>query len=151
MTVIPFRTSSSPPASSTRGGAPGRVPALPATGSFGSPSGSGGTFVGAYRLERCVAQFGQLAAAGVFTGELIDPRGARIGVGARRTTVAVQAHPTADGLLLELGPVDVNLLGLLVSMDGLSVDVQGSSCEQVVRDVLGHAPHEGSGDPGHRS
>lgn len=152
MTVIPLRTRSCRPTSGrSRPPAPGRVPALPATGSFGSPSGSGGTFVGSYRLERCLAQFGQLAAAGVFTGELVDSRGARLGVGARRTTVAVHAQRTGRGLEVQLGPVDVNLLGFLVTIDELSIDVQGSACEQAVRDLVGPAAVEEPGRPARRT
>lgn len=144
MTVIPFPTRSSrtAPTGSTHPRTSVRVTALPVAGSFGSPSGSGGTFVGSYRLEHCTSQFGQLAAAGVFTGELVDSRGARLGVGARRTTVACQAHRTQDGLEVQVGPVDVNLLGLLVTIGEFSVDVQGSACEEAVRDVLGSAPVE---------
>jgi hypothetical protein len=118
------------------------VPALPVAGAFGSPSGSGGAFVGSYRLEHVTSQFGQLAAAGVFTGELVDSSGARMGVGARRTTVACHAHRTQDGLEVQIGPADVNLLGLLVTIDEFSVDVQGSACEEAVCDVLGSAPVE---------
>lgn len=145
MTVITFtgrtkrpRTAAPPPA------APAAV-----TGSFGSPSGRTGTFVGSYRLERCLSRFGQLAAAGVFTGELTDADGRSIGIGARRTTVAVQVVSTATGLLVQIGPLDVNLLGFLVGVDELSVDVRGTSCKDAVREALevSDQPPVAPGDP----
>jgi hypothetical protein len=157
MTVIPFPTTTSRTApigsvpGSTAPPATGRLPALPVAGTFGSPSGSGGTFVGHYRLERCTSQFGQLAVAGVFTGELVDSRGARLGVGARRTTVACHARRTHDGIEVQVGPVDVNLLGLLVTVGEFSVDVRRSACEAAVGDVLGPAPVEELGRPVRRA
>lgn len=146
MTVIPFtgrtersRTAAPPPAT------PAAV-----TGSFGSPSGRAGTFVGSYRLERCLSPFGQLAATGVFTGQLTDADGRGIGIGARRTTVAVQVVSTATGLLVQIAALDVNLLGLLVQVDELSVDVRGTSCEDAVRAALvevSDQPPAAPGDP----
>ena len=144
MTVIPFT------GRTQRSGTAAPPPAAPAvvTGSFGSPSGRAGTFVGSYRLERCLSRFGQLAAAGVFTGQLTDADGRSIGLGARRTTVAVQVVSTATALLVQIGPLDVNLLGFLVGVDELSVDVRGTSCEDAMRAALGcptrRPPHPGT-------
>ena len=127
MTVIPFFT--------RRAGRPepGTGPPQPAdavaTGTFCSPSGRAGVFTGTYRLERFVSQFGQLAAAGVFTGELTDSDGSHIGMGSRRHTAAVAVIATRTTLLARLGPVDVNLLGFLVTIAELSLDVDGASAE----------------------
>ncbi len=111
MTVIPFT------GRTQRSGTAAPPPAAPAvvTGSFGSPSGRAGTFVGSYRLERCLSRFGQLAAA----------------------------------LLVQIGPLDVNLLGFLVGVDELSVDVRGTSCEDAVRAALevSDQPPAAPGDP----
>ncbi len=107
------------------------------TGSFGSPSGRAGTFTGSYRLERFVSQYGQLAAAGVFTGELTDADGSRVGMGARRQTSAVEivaANGTA--LLRWIRPLHVNLLGFPVIVNELSMDVQQTFRACALREVL---------------
>lgn len=89
------------------------------TGTFASPTGSAGTFTGSYRLERLLDQFDHPAAAGVFTGELVDAEGRRIGVGSRRHTAAVQLFADAGAGTSEarMGPLAVNLLGFMVSVD----------------------------------
>jgi len=94
-------------------------PAGVVTGSFGSPTGSAGTFTGTYRVERLLDQYGHPAAAGVFTGELVDAEGRRIGVGSRRHTAAVELRGDASDGTCEarMGPLDVNLLGFMVSVD----------------------------------
>lgn len=92
-------------------------------GSYHSPSGRTGTFTGSYRLERLLTQFGHPAATGVFTGELVDADRSHVGHGSRRHTAAVQVRDTAAGLVLRLGPVDVNLHGFLVTMDEVEVYV----------------------------
>lgn len=112
------------------------APPVVVTGALGSPSGRAGTFVGSYRLERCLSQHGQLAAAGVFTGELTDVDGSRIGIGARRVTVVACLVTTATGLLVQVGPLDVDLLGLVVGMGEVSVDVRGTCCEDSLRAAL---------------
>ena len=119
MTVIPFdaRRIARPTAiDSPRG-------AAIATGAFAAPSGSRGTFTGTYRVERLLDQFGQTAAAGVFTGELADADGRRVGVGSRRHTAAVEPVPGTGGGEVTMGPLDVNLLGFLVRMDEVTFAV----------------------------
>jgi hypothetical protein len=127
MTVIPFLTRRAKPSE------PGTVPPLPAdavaTGTFHSPSGRAGAFTGTYRLERFVSQFGQLAAAGVFTGELTNSDGSHIGMASRRHTAAVEVIATRTTLLARLGPVDVNLLGFIVTVAELTLNVDRASAE----------------------
>jgi hypothetical protein len=126
MTVIPFTPRAERPK-------PRTGPPLPAyavaTGTFRSPSGPAGTFTGTYRLERFVSQFGELAAAGVFTGDLTDTDGNHIGMGSRRHTAAVEVIATRTTLLACLGPVDVNLLGFPVTIAELTLDVDCASAE----------------------
>jgi len=92
-------------------------------GTFSAPSGAAGTFVGCYRLERIVDQFGQPSAAGVFTGELVDADGQRVGMGSRRHTAAVELIAGPDAFVARLGPLDVNVLGFVVAMDEVTVAV----------------------------
>jgi hypothetical protein len=105
---------------------PGRsspAPAGPVSGTFRDPHGDLGTFIGAYRLERVVDQFGQLAAAGVFTGNLTDSSGGHVGFASRRLTVAAEVVATRTGSELRIGPLDVNLLGLFVRVEQVAVPV----------------------------
>lgn len=121
MTVIPF-----PAGSADRWVGPGprfRADAA-VSGEFGSPSGRTGRFTGAYRLERFVTQFGHLAAAGVFTGELTEADGTPVGVGSRRHTAAVELVAGPGALVARIGPLDVNLLGLLVGVDEFEMQVR---------------------------
>jgi hypothetical protein len=126
MTVIPFAPRAERPE-------PGTRPRLPAdavvTGTFRSPSGRAGTFTGTYRLERFVSQFGELAAAGVFTGVLTDTDGSHIGMGSRRHTAAVEVTASRTTLLARLGPVDVNLVGFLVTVAEMTLEVDGASAD----------------------
>ena len=120
MTVLPFRTSSSP----TAGGAgpPGTTADL--VGTFPAPSGGRGTFTGSYRLERLIDQFGQLAASGIFTGELQDADGRYVGLSSRRLTCAALVDTDAETHVVHIGPVDVNLLGLMVTVQDFSVGLR---------------------------
>lgn len=121
MTVIPF-----PAGSADRWVDPGQRFRADAavSGEFGSPSGRTGRFTGAYRLERFVTQFGHLAAAGVFTGELTEADGTPVGVGSRRHTAAVELVAGPGALVARIGPLDVNLLGLLVGVDEFEMQVR---------------------------
>jgi hypothetical protein len=101
--------------------APSRT--APVTGSFWSPRGPAGTFGGSYRLERLLDQFGQTAAAGVFTGELVGADRQRLGTASRRHTAAAELAEGPDGFLARVGPVDVNLLGFLVTVTEFTVVV----------------------------
>jgi hypothetical protein len=122
MTVIPFANrrphsgAGSPMAAHTA-----------ATGTFCSPSGRAGIFTGAFRFDRFVSRPGRIAVAGVFTGELVDADGSRIGMGSRRCIAAVEVIRGRTALLARLGPVDVNLLGFRVTMAEVTVDATRSS------------------------
>ena len=118
MTVLPF-----PVLPAARAEATGSSRTTPVTGTFWSPQGPAGTFTGTYRLERLLDEYGQTAAAGVFTGELVGAGGAHLGMASRRHTAAAELDPTVDALLARVGPVDVNLLGFLVTVDEFTVAV----------------------------
>lgn len=87
------------------------------TGTYRSPDGVHRTFTGSYRLERLVWQFEQPAAAGVFCGQVVQPGGAGAGVASRRQTTAVEVLERQGQTHLRLGPVEVHLLGLPVTVD----------------------------------
>jgi hypothetical protein len=116
MTVLPFTNRPT-----DREDAVGLTAAPSVTGRFTSPAGGRGEFVGTYRLERLVDQYGLTAAAGVFTGELVGTGEERLGLASRRQVSAVDVVDGPLGRYVCLGPVDVNLLGFLVTMDQFMV------------------------------
>lgn len=133
MTVLPFRARAS---ASETPAEPQLATVADVKGSFSSPSGRAGTFTGCYRLERFVARSGAMAAAGVFTGELTDADGSRIGVGSRRQTAAIDVVANGPSLVVRLGPLDVNLLGFLVSMRTVSMEVRAPFGPPADREAL---------------
>ena len=102
-------------------------------GTFRSPSGRAGTMRGWMRFGRFVTAGGQLCAAGVITGELIDADGSVVGVGSRRRLAPAVIVPNGDTLVAEIGPVDVDLLGLRVHLPSFVVP-------------LGRSPERARGD-----
>lgn len=96
-------------------------------GAFRSPSGATGTMSGWFRLVRFVADGDHLGAEGVFTGALHDADGSSIGIGSRRRTVPVALTRSEDGLVALLGPLEVDLLGLCVSVPTFTVDARRSA------------------------
>ena len=116
MTVLPF-----PVRPAARAGVAGPSLTAAVTGTFWSPQGPAGTFTGTYRLERLLDQYGQTAVAGVFTGELVGAGGKHLGMASRRNTAAAELETGVDAFLARVGPVDVNLLGFLVTVDEFTV------------------------------
>ena len=73
------------------------------------------------RLERFQVVSDRLCAAGVFTGELLDSDGTSIGVGSRRRTVPAEIARSLHEMAVVIGPVDVDLLGLTVSIPAFTM------------------------------
>ena len=120
MKVIPL-----PVGRRTAGDSEGCLPpgAARATGSFLAPSGGRGTFTGTYRITRAISLSGELATTGVMSGVLRNPDGTFVGVGGRRCTAAVRVMQDADALELVVGPLEIDLLGFLVTVDALPVEI----------------------------
>lgn len=104
---------------------------VPAGFSFplGATSVSQGTFTGTLRIVSFGVQDGVLVASGLVTGTLVDETGAVVSI-ARTVTLPV-ASPAGSSakalscevLHLELGPLDLDLLGLVVHLDRVVLDV----------------------------
>ena len=120
MTVLPFRTTSEKPVPGT--GPPTSTPEL--IGTFRAPSGGRGRFTGTCRMERLLDEHGQLAAAGVFTGELHEADGSHVGTGSRRLTCAAVLGDDPTTYEVLIGPVDVNLLGFMVSINEFGIGMR---------------------------
>ena len=91
-------------------------------GTFPSPSGRVGTMTGCLRLDRFVVVSDRLCAAGVFAGQLLDADGTTIGWGSRRKTAPAEIVRGLRGVTAVIGPVDVDLLGLTVSVPAFTID-----------------------------
>jgi hypothetical protein len=83
-----------------------------------------GTMTGSLRLDRFVMAADGLYAAGVFTGELIDADGTPIGMGSCRKAVPAAISRGGAGIVAAIGPVDVDLLGLVVTICPFSVEAR---------------------------
>ena len=92
-----------------------------------------GTFTGTLRILRFAVQDGKLIASGIVTGTLVDENGVSTAVirtvtlpvntGGGTTTLAAPAAVSCDILHLELGPLDLDLLGLVVHLDKVVLDL----------------------------
>lgn len=92
---------------------------------FSSPNGG---FTGVFTLTRFVVSNGQLAAVGTLTGTVTNAAGQTVGAIARNLTLSlINIHGTCDILHLELGPIDLNLLGLVVHVDKIVIDIDAQS------------------------
>ena len=80
-------------------------------------------FTGTYRLERLVNQYGQTAAAGVFAGKLTTGDGEHLGMGSRRHTAAAEVIPTPNAFRVDIGPVDIVVLGFDVTVEEFSLTI----------------------------
>ena len=105
------------------------------TGTYTDALGGTGTFVGTYTINRAARSGSDLAAVGTVTGTLTDSVGGTQTVTNQAVTVPLQATGTCDILHLTLGPLDLNLLGLVVHLDQVVLDI---TAEQGPGNLLGN-------------
>lgn len=86
-----------------------------------------GTFQGVFDITRFVVQNGQLVAVGTLSGVVRDAAGTIIGnitnQVLRLPVILGQSSGTCEILHLELGPLDLNLLGLVIHLDQVVLDI----------------------------
>lgn len=97
----------------------------------------GGTLTGVFELTEFAVENGELVAIGTLTGTLTDALGNVIGTvtDLALTLPVTQASGTCEILHLELGPLDLDLLGLQVHLDKVVLDI---SAEQGSGNLLGN-------------
>ena len=90
----------------------------------GTPVG-GGTVAGTFEITRFADQNGQIVALGTFTGTVTNAAGVPT-TGTQSLALPVAISGTCEILHLTLGPLDLNLLGLMVHLDQvvLNIDAQ---------------------------
>jgi hypothetical protein len=99
---------------------------VPITGTFTDALGGVGHFVGSLKIQRFGLQGGQIVAVGTLTGTLTDSVGTVLGTVVKTATLALNSALTqasCEILHLELGPLDLNLLGLTVHLDKIVLDI----------------------------
>jgi len=137
---------------------PGAVAAKkPATGTYSVPvtgtydatdTALGGTFAGEFAISRFARQGGGIVAIGNLTGTATDTAGAVVrtvdralmlpvgfGSGAAAAAAPAAVTATCDVLHLTLGPLDLDLLGLVIHLDQIQLDI---TAEQAPGNLLGN-------------
>jgi hypothetical protein len=110
---------------------------VPVTGSFTDVLGGTGTFVGSLDIQRFAVQNGVLTAIGSLTGTLTDSLGTVLGTVAQPVALPVtDIAAICDILHLELGPLDLNLLGLVVHLDQVVLDITAQQGGGLLGDLL---------------
>jgi hypothetical protein len=104
------------------------VPSTPVTGTFTDAAGGTGSFVGSFTPTSFADQNGDLVATGTLTGALTDSTGATVGnVDQSITTPAAVAQATCRILDLTLGPLHLDLLGLVVDLNQVHLTINAVS------------------------
>jgi hypothetical protein len=90
--------------------------------------GSGaGTFTGTFELQRFVTRNGQVMAQGLLTGTVSTAAGV-IGTVARTVSLPVTiGESTCEILHLDLGPLNLDLLGLQIDLSRIVLDITAES------------------------
>ena len=98
----------------------------------------GGTFQGTLTVTQFVAQSGKVAAQGILNGTLTNKAGTVIGtVTNQAVTLPVQlVDPSCSILNLVIGPIDLNLLGLMVHVSQITVTITANPAGGLLGQLL---------------
>jgi hypothetical protein len=92
---------------------------IPVTG-----SGGGAAFAGTFQLQRFATnQAGQLVANGMLTGVVTTAAGATTSIARTVSMPAAVTQASCDILHLDLGPLDLNVLGLQINLSQIVLDI----------------------------
>src|SRR5689334_16065124 len=100
--------------------APTAAPAVPLAGTFTDATGGTGTATGTFTPNQFIATGDQLLAQGVADVTLVDSAGQVVGSESRTVQLPVDTTAITSScqiLDLVLGPLDLDLLGLVVHLD----------------------------------
>jgi hypothetical protein len=94
----------------------------------GTVNGAAGTLTGSVAISRFATQNGNLVAIGTLTATVTDGAGTILRTIVQPVTLPVtQATGTCPILHLELGPLDLTVLGLVVHLDKIVLDITAQS------------------------
>src|SRR5262245_28251197 len=109
---------------------PGGGITVPITGTFTDAAGGIGRFAGSLNIQRFAVNNNQVVAVGTLTGTLTDSLGTVLGSIVRTVSLILNqaaTQATCEILHLELGPLDLNLLGLVVHLNRVVLDISAES------------------------
>jgi hypothetical protein len=96
--------------------------AIPITG-----GGGGAVFSGTFQLQKFATDQGQLVATGLLSGIVTTASGATTSVVRTISLPAVVGTASCDILHLDLGPLNLDLLGLQVDLSRIVLDITAQS------------------------
>jgi hypothetical protein len=102
------------------------VPGVPLAGTFTDATGGTGTATGTFTPNQFIADGDQLLAEGVADVTLVDSAGQTVGTESRTVRLPVDTTAIAASceiLDLVLGPLDLDLLGLVVHLDRVHLNI----------------------------
>lgn len=91
---------------------------IPVTG-----TGGGAVFTGTFQLQKFATDQGKLVASGVITGIVTTASGVSTSVVRTVTMPAAVTETSCDILHLDLGPLDLNVLGLQIDLSRIVLDI----------------------------
>jgi hypothetical protein len=118
-TLLTFTTAVlSPGIAAAQAKAPTSPLSIPVTG-----AGSGAVFSGTFQLQKFATQQGSVVASGVLTGVVTDAQGVSTTVVRTLALPAAVGTATCDILHLDLGPLNIDLLGLQIDLSRIVLDI----------------------------
>jgi hypothetical protein len=90
-------------------------------------AGGGATFTGTMQIQRFATQNGQLVATGILSGVVTPASGAATSIVRTVTVPAAVTDATCQILHLDLGPLNLNLLGLDIDLSRIVLDITAES------------------------
>jgi len=118
-TLVFFTATALAPATAAAQPVPAATPlSIPVTG-----SGGGAVFTGTFQLQRFATDQGQLVARGLLTGVVTTLTGTTTSVARTLTIPAAVVNPTCDILHLDLGPLNLDVLGLQINLNQIILDI----------------------------
>jgi hypothetical protein len=90
-------------------------------------AGGGATFAGTMQIQRFANQEGQLVATGILSGLVTTASGATTSIVRTVTVPAAVTDATCQILHLDLGPLNLNLLGLQIDLSRIVLDITAQS------------------------
>jgi hypothetical protein len=103
---------------------------IPITGTFTDAAGGIGRFAGSFNIQRFAVSNNQVVAVGTLTGTLTDSLGTVLGSIVKTISMILDQaarRSTCEILHLELGPLDLDLLGLVVHLNKVVLDISAES------------------------
>ena len=136
LTIVSFLLATMAPANVSARPIPAKAPKAPAAkpdqpvsktqsvSSFVQGATSGGSFYGIVSVSQFAAVNGLLTASGVFSGFVTPTGGSATAITQNFTGIPVTAvDPSCNILTLTLGPLNLNLLGLVVTLNQVNLTI----------------------------